>query len=94
MSTDNTGAFQTGQGYFGYGKYRTGGSLPTDHRYTGQKLDGTALRAPEVRQHRALLLVMEKRAVQDQLINRLTGISRLVCCVTLANRNEGRYTEI
>jgi RHS repeat-associated protein len=25
--------------YSGYGKYRLGGALPTDHRYTGQKLD-------------------------------------------------------
>jgi RHS repeat-associated protein len=39
MSTDHTGAFQTGQGYMGYGKYRSGGSLPTNYRYTGQELD-------------------------------------------------------
>jgi RHS repeat-associated protein len=32
-------AFQVGQGYYGYGNYRSGGALPTDHRYTGQKLD-------------------------------------------------------
>ena len=28
-----------GQGYRGYGNYRTGGALPTEHRFTGQKLD-------------------------------------------------------
>ncbi|RIK26336.1 MAG: hypothetical protein DCC55_40030, partial [Chloroflexi bacterium] len=32
-------AMVTNQGYRGYGKYRLGGALPTDHRYTGQKLD-------------------------------------------------------
>jgi RHS repeat-associated protein len=39
LSTSNTGAYQVGQGYYGYGKYRTGGSLPTNYRYTGQELD-------------------------------------------------------
>jgi hypothetical protein len=47
LSTSNTGAYQTGQGYSAYGKYRTGGSLPTNYRYTlalsavegGQELD-------------------------------------------------------
>jgi RHS repeat-associated protein len=39
MFTDHTGLYQTGQGYLGYGKYRTGGSLPTNYRYTGQELD-------------------------------------------------------
>jgi RHS repeat-associated protein len=32
-----------GQGYHGYGKYRLGNVLPTDHRFTGQKLDATGL---------------------------------------------------
>jgi hypothetical protein len=47
MSTNSTGAFQTGQGYFGYGTgtlwARTGGSLPTQYRPEfiegGQELD-------------------------------------------------------
>ena len=46
LSTTSSGAFDVGQGYRGYGNYRTGGSLPTvhevgakrQHRYTGQKL--------------------------------------------------------
>jgi RHS repeat-associated protein len=39
LSTLSSNAFEVGQGYYGYGQYRSGGSLPTDHRYTGQKLD-------------------------------------------------------
>jgi RHS repeat-associated protein len=39
MATDGSGIMITNQGYRGYGKYRLGGILPTDHRYTGQKLD-------------------------------------------------------
>jgi RHS repeat-associated protein len=31
------------QGYRAYGRFRTGGSLPTDHRFTGQKLDASGL---------------------------------------------------
>jgi RHS repeat-associated protein len=30
-----------GQGYYGYGKYRSGGSLPTDRRFTGQAASTT-----------------------------------------------------
>jgi RHS repeat-associated protein len=41
--TRSGAAFVANQGYRGYGKYRLGGTLPTDHRYTGQKLDGTGL---------------------------------------------------
>lgn len=41
LATTNTGAFQERQGYYGYGKYRTSGVLPTGNRYTGQKLDAT-----------------------------------------------------
>src|SRR4029453_3600224 len=44
LATSSSGAFISGQGYNGYGKYRSGGPLPTDNRYTGQKLDiGTGL---------------------------------------------------
>jgi RHS repeat-associated protein len=39
LSTTSSGAFDVGQGYRGYGNYRTGGNLPTEHRFTGQKLD-------------------------------------------------------
>jgi RHS repeat-associated protein len=39
LSTLSSNGFEVGQGYYGYGQYRSGGSLPTDHRYTGQKLD-------------------------------------------------------
>jgi RHS repeat-associated protein len=44
LSTTSSGAFDVGQGYRGYGTgahlwARTGGSLPTEHRYTGQNLD-------------------------------------------------------
>jgi hypothetical protein len=47
LSTNSSGVFEVGQGYNGYGKYRTGGSLPTNYRYTlalsavegGQELD-------------------------------------------------------
>jgi RHS repeat-associated protein len=31
------------QGYRAYGRFRTGGSLPTDHKFTGQKLDASGL---------------------------------------------------
>jgi hypothetical protein len=34
LSTLSSNAFEVGQGYYGYGQYRSGGSLPTDHRYT------------------------------------------------------------
>jgi RHS repeat-associated protein len=37
--TRSGATFVANQGYSGYGKYRLGGALPTDHRYTGQKLD-------------------------------------------------------
>ncbi len=37
--TTSTGAYSTHQGYWAYGNQRTGGSLPTDHKFTGQKLD-------------------------------------------------------
>jgi RHS repeat-associated protein len=43
LSTTSSGAFDVGQGYHGYGKYRLGNVLPTDHRFTGQKLDATGL---------------------------------------------------
>jgi RHS repeat-associated protein len=42
-ATQQNGAFITEQGYWGYGRYRRGGALPTDHRFTGQKLDGSGL---------------------------------------------------
>jgi RHS repeat-associated protein len=42
-STHDGGTFITEQGYWGYGRYRRGGALPTDHRFTGQKLDGSGL---------------------------------------------------
>jgi RHS repeat-associated protein len=31
------------QGYRAYGRFRTGGVLPTDHKFTGQKLDAGGL---------------------------------------------------
>ncbi len=37
--TMSTGAYSAHQGYWAYGASRTGGSLPTDHKFTGQKLD-------------------------------------------------------
>jgi YD repeat-containing protein len=39
LTTDRAGNNVTSQGYRAYGAYRSGGVLPTDHRYTGQKLD-------------------------------------------------------
>ena len=42
-TTHDGGTFITEQGYWGYGRYRRGGALPTDHRFTGQKLDGSGL---------------------------------------------------
>jgi RHS repeat-associated protein len=43
LSTTSSGAADVAQGYHGYGKYRLGSVLPTDHRFTGQKLDATGL---------------------------------------------------
>ncbi|MCE7989942.1 MAG: RHS repeat-associated core domain-containing protein [Caldilinea sp. CFX5] len=42
-ATQQNGTFVTEQGYWGYGRYRRGGALPTDHRFTDQKLDGSGL---------------------------------------------------
>jgi len=46
-TTHDGGTFITEQGYWGYGPgahwARRGGALPTDHRFTGQKLDGSGL---------------------------------------------------
>jgi RHS repeat-associated protein len=42
-TTHDGGTFINEQGYYAYGRYRRGGSLPTDHKFTGQKLDGSGL---------------------------------------------------
>jgi RHS repeat-associated protein len=46
LATDSTGGVGNpvrDQGYYAYGRYRRGGTLPTDHKFTGQKLDGSGL---------------------------------------------------
>jgi len=43
LATDASGNAIGDHGYAGYGKYRLGSELGTDHRYTGQKSDGTNL---------------------------------------------------
>ncbi len=42
-TTHDSGTFINEQGYYAYGKQRIGGAIPTDHKFTGQKLDGTGL---------------------------------------------------
>jgi RHS repeat-associated protein len=41
LSTDTnpTITVDVRQGYYAYGRYRSGGVLPTDHKFTGQKID-------------------------------------------------------
>jgi RHS repeat-associated protein len=43
QATDSSGGIVANQGYWDYSKYRLGSALPTDHRFTGQKLDATGL---------------------------------------------------
>jgi RHS repeat-associated protein len=43
LVTKADGTIHSDQGYRAYGRYRRGGALPTDHRFTGQKLDPTGL---------------------------------------------------
>jgi len=43
LVTKADGTILSDQGYRAYGRYRRGGALPTDHRFTGQKLDPTGL---------------------------------------------------
>ncbi|MCE7979972.1 MAG: RHS repeat-associated core domain-containing protein [Caldilinea sp. CFX5] len=43
LATNSSGNVITDQGYYAYGRYRRGGALPTDHKFTGQKLDATGL---------------------------------------------------
>ncbi|MEM7129271.1 MAG: RHS repeat-associated core domain-containing protein [Chloroflexota bacterium] len=43
LSTKTNGTVHTGQSYYGFGRKLGGASLPTDHRFTGQKLDTTGL---------------------------------------------------
>jgi RHS repeat-associated protein len=46
LATDSSGGVGNpvrDQGYYAYGRYRRGGTLPTDHKFTGQKLDGSGL---------------------------------------------------
>ena len=43
LVTKADGTIYSDQGYRAYGRYRHGGTLPTDHRFTGQKLDNTGL---------------------------------------------------
>ncbi|MEZ4676905.1 MAG: RHS repeat-associated core domain-containing protein [Caldilineaceae bacterium] len=37
--TDPNAVADVRQGYCAYGRYRSGGALPTDHKFTGQKID-------------------------------------------------------
>ena len=40
----NTGGTAIGtMGYYAYGRYRNGSNFSTEHKFTGQKLDGTGL---------------------------------------------------
>lgn len=39
LATDDQGDILTNRGYRAYGNYRSGGTLPTDHQFTGQKQD-------------------------------------------------------
>jgi hypothetical protein len=42
--TSNGSGVNTGShSYTAYGRYRGGGTLPTDHKFTSQKLDGSGL---------------------------------------------------
>jgi RHS repeat-associated protein len=43
LATDASGNAIGDHGYAGYGKYRLGSELSTEHRFTGQKSDGTNL---------------------------------------------------
>ena len=43
LATDSQGNLVTNRGYRAYGRYRTGGTLPTDHGFTGHKQDNTGL---------------------------------------------------
>jgi RHS repeat-associated protein len=46
LATDSSGGVGNpvrDQGYYAYGRYRRGGTLPTDHKFTGQKLAGSGL---------------------------------------------------
>jgi len=43
LSTDSGGAIDADQRYYAYGRTWGPGGLPTDHQFTGQKLDGTGL---------------------------------------------------
>jgi RHS repeat-associated protein len=46
LATDSAGGVgnpMRDQQYYAYGLYRGGGTLPTDHQFTGQKLDGSGL---------------------------------------------------
>jgi hypothetical protein len=43
LETSTTGASTADQKYFAYGRQRDTGPVVTDHKFTGQKLDGTGL---------------------------------------------------
>ena len=43
LITHQGGGTISNQGYYAFGRYRYGGSLITDHKFTGQKLDATGL---------------------------------------------------
>ncbi len=43
LTTNSSGTTVTDHGYYAYGLDRRGGELGTDHRFTGQKLDGVGL---------------------------------------------------
>ena len=43
LQTNTSGNMVTNQGYYAFGKKRIGGTLSTDHNFTGQKIDGSGL---------------------------------------------------
>jgi RHS repeat-associated protein len=46
LATDSAGGVGNpvrDQDFYAYGRYRRGGTLPTDHKFTGQKLNGSGL---------------------------------------------------
>jgi len=43
LETNTSGGFSADQKYYAYGRQRDTGPVVTDHKFTGQKLDGTGL---------------------------------------------------
>jgi len=43
LTTNSGGATTGNEGYYAYGRQRTGNELATENRFTGQKLDSTGL---------------------------------------------------